>query len=270
MPGVESLVGGAVSALQSYGNMQSQAVSNGINMGYNMHMYNLSRRHMKEDRDFANAYNHPTQQMKRLQEAGISPHLAYTSGAGGQSTVSPQPRTPTADVKPPQMQGNPLEVYFDMRVKEQQLENLKAQEELIKENTKLTYSKNTTEGYKPDLLAVEFDTKRRAYDNSFKTFPFQLELLKERGRLASAQTGMTLDENKRRELMKIPALQNLQLRNRQLQLQGVETNQRIRLLEKEGLIKDFEIQLNKLGLSSKDGKGWRMGSKLLEYLGIEL
>lgn len=43
-----------------------------------------------DQRDYANWYNSPEQQMARFEEAGLNPHLIYGKGTPGQQTSNPQ------------------------------------------------------------------------------------------------------------------------------------------------------------------------------------
>lgn len=62
-----------------------------------------------------NAYNHPTAQMGRLQEAGLNPRLIYGSNAGGATGTS---GSPTAAAKAPRLGysvGDPVGSYLSAR-----------------------------------------------------------------------------------------------------------------------------------------------------------
>lgn len=81
-----------------------------------------------------NAYNSPTAQMQRLQDAGLNPNLVYGTGAVG-NTSAPPPKynVPESDYK---YQGDigiaqGISMYQDFSVKQAQVDNLKAQNDLI-------------------------------------------------------------------------------------------------------------------------------------------
>jgi len=83
--------------------------------------YNLEQWHRQ------NKYNHPTEQMARLTEAGLNPNLIYGSSpgsaVGNAGAVSPG--------KAPDVRAdNPIPNYFDTRVKQAQTQNLKSQSSL--------------------------------------------------------------------------------------------------------------------------------------------
>lgn len=69
-----------------------------------LQLYEQQRKDTLDLMNRQNAYNSPAQQMERLREAGLNPHLIYSGGATNPSvSASPAP--------PPQLQ--PINKYFD-------------------------------------------------------------------------------------------------------------------------------------------------------------
>lgn len=85
-----SAIGGAVSNRR---NRKSQEKQNQREIEYADMAYNRSRQDALADRDFENKYNSPEQQMQRLKEAGLNPHLVY--GSGGSAAQSASVRSAT-------------------------------------------------------------------------------------------------------------------------------------------------------------------------------
>lgn len=83
-----------------------------------------NRRQNKRMVDFwnmNNAYNHPAEQMKRLQEAGLNPNLMYGQGTVGNSSGAPKPvREFTPNI------GNPLQMGMDYKRFQLTNDNLRA------------------------------------------------------------------------------------------------------------------------------------------------
>lgn len=83
--------------------------------------------------DRANEYNTPLNQMKRFQEAGLNPNLIYGQGNPGNSSMPGAP-----SLKAPELGdlgdviANPLSKYYERATANQNLDNLKAQEEYTK------------------------------------------------------------------------------------------------------------------------------------------
>lgn len=82
-------------------NIDFQRQTNDTNAVRAALMANQERKWAVQDWEKQNAYNHPLQQMQRLKEAGLNPHLVYGSGA---QTASVQMRgtsaTPSKDIAP--------------------------------------------------------------------------------------------------------------------------------------------------------------------------
>lgn len=72
-----------------------------------------------------NAYNHPSEQRKRLQEAGLNPALMYGQNAGGVAGNSPAPPRPTP---PPQISigSNPIDEIMKYKRFKLETDNLRA------------------------------------------------------------------------------------------------------------------------------------------------
>ena len=78
-----------------------------------------NRKHALEDWNRQNAYNHPTQQMQRLKEAGLNPNLVY---GGGATTLAQPVKSPDAQVPNIDLQKIPEGIGAYQSVKNQQLE----------------------------------------------------------------------------------------------------------------------------------------------------
>ncbi len=78
-----------------------------------------NRKNALEDWNRQNAYNHPTQQMQRLKEAGLNPNLVY----GGGATTTAQPiKSPDAQVPNIDLQKVPEAIGAYQGIRNQQLE----------------------------------------------------------------------------------------------------------------------------------------------------
>lgn len=83
-------------------------------------------------------YNTPRNQMQRLQDAGINPALAYTNGVQGNISST----APSASSTPTMVSStflNPFTELMDSILKNQQLKNAKAEENLTKAQEVATY-----------------------------------------------------------------------------------------------------------------------------------
>lgn len=104
MPLPLAAIGLGLSAAQTILNPILQNAQNQRNREWTKEMYERQRKDALENWRMENEYNSPEQQMQRLKEAGLNPHLVYGSGAtatgGSVNSVSPQmapSKTPEVD-----------------------------------------------------------------------------------------------------------------------------------------------------------------------------
>lgn len=86
-----------------------------------------------EQLKYMNEYNAPANQRARLEDANLNPALMYKSAPSNVQTEMPKYNRPDVDynVSPVQI-PNPLESmadYYDVRIKNQQVDNMKSQQE---------------------------------------------------------------------------------------------------------------------------------------------
>nr|QJB21188.1 MAG: DNA pilot protein [Microvirus sp.] len=109
-----SLVNGLMQGAQNRANRRAQERENQKARDYNTQMWEKN-----------NAYNDPTQQMSRLKNAGINPHLAYSQG--GVTNTSSSPASSNASSMPegraPQFDVNAM---LNARLVGEQINNIKA------------------------------------------------------------------------------------------------------------------------------------------------
>lgn len=101
----------------------------------------------------ANVYNSPEEQMKRLTAAGLNPNLVYGNGAA-QSQAAQLPKFNAPNLQfgiPNPAEGLPstIGMFQDFQIKQQQLDNLKAQQKAIEATTA---NKLVTNEYLPESL----------------------------------------------------------------------------------------------------------------------
>nr|WAE43372.1 MAG: DNA pilot protein [Microviridae sp.] len=116
----------AQSSMNAAQNNQNQTQ----NFGQNMALSNLQYQQQIDMWNKANAYNTPASQMQRFKDAGLNPNLIYGQGNPGNSpNVLPKYEAPTArfNYQPSIDLPSGISMYQDMRVKDAQVDNIKAQ-----------------------------------------------------------------------------------------------------------------------------------------------
>lgn len=161
--GLGSIVGSAIGAgSQRRANIQNmelakyqnnwQTAENEKAYARNLEMWNMQ-----------NAYNSPTAQMSRLRQAGLNPNLVYGNGVTGNSSGS-APQYEPAKIQRATMEpyrgwnlgiSDAVSTFMAMRQNKAQVENMEAQNKLIKEQAR-------TEGIRQGNIAMS--TARSGFD----------------------------------------------------------------------------------------------------------
>lgn len=150
---------------------------------------NRARAHDIDMWDRTNAYNDPSQQMKRLQQAGLNPNLVY-GGSSGQTagTANSLPGAKSPDVQDIQP-GNEMMQYVNLKNTEAQTNNLRTQNGVLTAEKNLktvqaiteaakTSDLNVSAEYKSNLInkvladikKVNTDTRTGELENQYKRF----------------------------------------------------------------------------------------------------
>ena len=125
----------------------------------NIQLAQQSREHDVNMWNQQNQYNTPQQQMQRLTEAGLNPHLMYGQGNTG-NAASPQ-KAPVPQVENElsslsQMSLAPvISMYQDWRVKNAQIENLNANADATRQNATLTALRQLTQQYTNTKMSIQ-------------------------------------------------------------------------------------------------------------------
>ncbi len=131
-----------------------------------------------------NAYNSPTEQMKRYQEAGLNPNMIYGSGSSsaGNATQMPKYNAPTAPQRenPKIDLGNTLQQYQQVKMQQAQINNMNA-------NTENTIQRTTNGKVLGEILGIDKGTKS-TYAESQPKILEQQSRQREQDILKSSQT----------------------------------------------------------------------------------
>lgn len=120
-----------------------------------------------------NQYNSPMEQMKRLRQAGLNPNLMYGKGTTGNASQLPKYQKPTPEhpFMPLQI-GNLMDMYQNVQMKKQQIDNLKKIGDNLREDGITKAMANALLGYKlklaPDKLSHDqsyFSARKRQFES---------------------------------------------------------------------------------------------------------
>jgi hypothetical protein len=215
-----------------------------------------------------NEYNDPRNQVKRIQNAGLSPALLYGQSAGGVSGQAQSIQTP--DVQTPQFRTPDLtgigqaglaimNQIYDTDIKQAQVDNLKSQ--------------NAVNQQRAALTAAQTAEQLRSTKYTRQLEGISAEAAKEALRQTKVNTKFTIDENARKEAASAQSMEEAvqriiesKARTKQMGKQGKLIEEQIKNAIKDQAIKEFEIQLNKDGFTKQDAVWWRALSVKIEMI----
>ena len=204
-----SLLAGAASGLiQSGVNAIFQSQQNKKNRKFSREMYDLQHQHSIENWHRENEYNSPQAQMRRLSDAGLSPHLVYGKGATatGGSIDSASAHNPNTAA--PRLSGfDVLGKYMDFQMRQAQVNNLRTQNTVMLEDAKLRSAQTA------DTLA---SAQRKGFDLGLDSElrQYSVDTRKEQLRQLRALIDISQNRDRREQSLHSPTKLNLQLGNR--------------------------------------------------------
>lgn len=168
--GGASLLGGLGSGFLSFLGQKKTNRQN-LQITQNQNAFNLAQWQREM------AYNTPANQMKRLREAGLNPHLVYGTGSVTGNTTGNAPRAegatmqnPLAGLQAPEFMGV-LGDYIGIKEKNAQIDNIKANNEYIE-------NKAINEGIKTSILGVDKLSKKLNYKQKNELYDTQVQMTK--------------------------------------------------------------------------------------------
>lgn len=185
-----SLISGGASLLGGLINAGSTSSANQSQLSYSKEMYEKQRADALADWNMQNTYNSPSAQMARFKEAGLNPNLIYgqMSNSPVVRSSSPQSYNPT----PPQIDlggaaNMALTQYYDTKLKSAQIDNLKEQNVLMKQDSLI----KMYEGISKNLQnqKSEFEVK-----NQGDLLKMSLDAMKANIRQTSTNTDLTQEQ----------------------------------------------------------------------------
>jgi len=202
-PSTTAALQSSANVLSSDTAMIAQSNLNKKTQQFDVNMYNLEHNNAIADWNMQNAYNSPQQQMARLKAAGLNPNLVYGSGtdAGGASSPvqekSAESWNPTSPTGAIMGIGNALSDMTDTQMKLAQLDNLKATNAQIIQETALKAAEtiNTTR----TAGRTEIGTESDAFDLALKSDLRSISVESAQTALnkMQADTTFTMDANDR-------------------------------------------------------------------------
>lgn len=207
-----------------------------------------------------NAYNTPAAQMARLKDAGLNPNLIYGNAAAGGAASSmsapnaqrPEFKTRGVDFDAMSMLNN----VYDLKFKKAQIDNLQAQNAVIKQDAilKEAQTKSYLTGEEKTRFNLDFDKEFRnvsadARKEKLRQMMAQTDvLIKRDAREAASNSSYLKEAAERIAKSKIERAKSVAEINR--------INKQLELMDKDNTLKQLEIDLRELGLNP-NGPVWQ-------------
>lgn len=220
--------------------------------------YELGLWHMQ------NKYNSPIEQMARLKEAGLNPHLMYdkgTVGEAGMAGAAKQPQASQLTAASPMgysraemrnvLQG--IDVFGDFV----RFKNLQAQTDNVQANTAVAQQEAMNKAQARVLQVL--DINRKSIDNRMARELYQTSVDGARVNLQSMQKDL---ERKTHETDILVKTKDAAIQSEVGKLRGILLNNDGKKLD--NALKAWEVSLNKHGITKTDGKMWRIAAKTME------
>lgn len=247
----------------------SQGSVNKKTRKWNEKMYGIQRNDALADYHMQNQYNSPREQMARLRDAGLNPHLVYGNGADAQGGIVRQssveswnPRAPEFDMG--QVANAGISAYFDSRIKEAQTDNLMEMNKNLEAERmlKLAQISQTLTGTKRAQFDLELAQEIREYSVD------AAKLANERTEadISSTRTGtaVLINRDEREAAMNASnikeAIERILTMRKQRAKTDVEIkhiNQQIENLKNDNEMKKIEIEMARNGVFRGDSIWWR-------------
>lgn len=286
-----ALIAASIQAATQSAGIVAQGRTNKKTRDWNEFMYNKQRQDALTDRDFQIAYNAPEAQMARYKAAGLNPNLIYGSSQGSSAPAvrssSPGDWHPQA-AQIGQAGSLTLDAYFNAKMKDAQIDNLKQQQDLIRETTRLRIAESENVRGRTDINSTNLDylqstqnIRRESLENKgilthnqaeYSTANMPVSLQTAQASLARIRAGVdfTLSENERQKAMNSANLQIAAQRILMMRAQTANTEadrgrifQAIENLRNNSQLQQMEIELRRGGVNSHDPAYMRMLGTLL-------
>lgn len=257
-----SIIGGGIPIVGNAVNAVLQGVQNRKNRKFAREMYDKQKADTIDMWNMNNTYNSPQQQMRRLQEAGLNPNLAYGNGTNNVASAPDAPSGQSPSGQAPQINANSIiDGYFNFQMKQAQIDNmkmdnsLKVADLLIKNTIGEDRQYKLNANIRNDTYSADANRVINDSNNSLH-----------RSQISQMEANIIENYGMQEAIEKIA---NLRARTATTVAQKEHIYQSLENLKKSGVIQDFEIQLNKNGFTRSDDVKIRFASNILSQFGID-
>lgn len=154
-------------------NTANQDATNALSMKLAWEKENRERGYALDDWNRTNAYNSPEQQMNRLRQAGVNPHLAF--GKGGENTAamirgsqSPNPNLDSPKVIAPNAGGNKILEFAQLKQMQAQTDQTQQVIQNLKVDQLLKVLETAGKSTSNQMALVDYEVKQKTANAAVK------------------------------------------------------------------------------------------------------
>lgn len=228
------------------------AASAGAQSAATGNMNRKSRKFQEKMFDRTNQYNAPKEQMKRLAEAGLNPHLVYGGSSGGTAGTATQPAKPDFETpefgKIGEAVTDGVQAMYNQKAIKAGIDVNEARAENIKSDTVNKGIDAVNKAIKAASGSLDYKTKNALYKNTLETAQAKLRNLGIQGTYTSNKD---IRENR---------ITNETVKKLRAETGNISEDAKMKRID-AALYKDYGIRPN-------DPSYYRIISKVLQELGL--
>jgi len=253
------------SALAGIGGAIGNYFSNKNANDRNVELMEKQRGWSLQDVENANKYNSPQQQMQRLKEAGLNPHLIYGSGVNQQSATVRSSQTPT--IQPQEVNTKSIQdtigLYQQLNLQKVQTDNIKAQTALATKENLLKDAQIGQIGASTAKTTFETEQAKKLMDMTIQKAQLSNQELKQDIDLKKRGFDLQVKNYDLNKLKTKTDVANtvLQMAQRKDMFPGLKLNQ-----DQKNEINELHLRLMRQGIQPNDPMWSRMLTQLLTKL----
>lgn len=249
-------------------NAASQGRQNRRSREFSREMYEKQKGDELAFWNMQNEYNSPQQQMQRLRDAGLNPNLVYGKGADNIAAPVHAPSAPAWNPKPAQLDlggaaRDSLMSYYDVQMRDAQLDNLRVQNTVLLQEAKLKEA---------NTLAALSSTARRDFDLEFESElrGTSADMRRETLRKVQSDVSYQLDENERRAALSSQSLMegaerilNIRRDRARTDAEIARIDADIKRINADTRLRDLDSDLKQAGINPTDPTWQRILARIL-------
>lgn len=266
------LLGGIAGIFGASADRRAQERANRQQRQFALDMYNRQRKDALDFWNMQNAYNTPEAQMQRFKDAGLNPNLIYGRGSEGNAGSINVPSQGHFNPKAPEYGnslaqaglglGSSIARYVDLKAKNAQINNLGAQNDLLKQQAARTAAETANTVVRTARsrfdLGLASDLRRTSMDAAkanLRNVEASTEVLLQRNEREAASNAVSIQD----ALQRIAA-SKLNMQHTRADIRRIEDLRRS--IQQDVELKRLDANLKRMGIQPGDAAWMRILSQI--------